>query len=265
MKCKYCDSWFAELPEDKSCPNCGASLPTVQQIEAQMIFPEPPVGAYKTYTKVGHIEIDAKGITLYRNVMFERKTVNTIPFHRISGVSFCKATGPIRGFLCVREWDRRNYPLIGKTWDAVRDETSVLFEITANEQIESIYLFLKECAEIVNKAYGADYDNGMPLGEFPGERCLMELSWEAVTIHKKTNDRGVVSRKILYSEISDIGIKMSDRFHFGCMTICVRGEPKWLEEAMKNPAADDTSFVFNTVLNDTMLRIYDFIKKQIEK
>ena len=165
MVCPYCDSVIRDLPDNHICPHCGASLALYSKIECKgqqksqlqstsrrvrgITFPNPPVGRYKD--AAGYLEVGEDGITFYRK-QFIRESKRTIRFGDIYAVSYKPGVTLNSGFLCVREWKDRNIPLVHASSDAVFDETSVYFVKSKNGIFEQIYMFLKQCEELVHSA-----------------------------------------------------------------------------------------------------------------
>ena len=165
MQCPYCDSIIRELPDNRTCPQCGAALAAyckAEHIDEQNIrceaankpaisisFPDPPVGKYKD--AAGYLEVGEGSITFYRK-HFARANARTIRFEDIFAVSYKPGVTLNSGFLCVREWKDRNIPLVQSSADAVFDETSVYFAKSKNEMFQQVYAFLKQCEEMVHSA-----------------------------------------------------------------------------------------------------------------
>lgn len=148
MICPYCDSRIGVLPDNRSCPHCGAPLATViQEQKPQRQFPVPPVGKY-LYGD-GYLEIGYDSVTIYKKQIF-RKTKRTIPFSQIAGVSFGDGQNDASGFLCVRHRQAAHLPLVTRAIDAVPDDTSVYFFARRSPEFYPVYMFLKKCADIAN-------------------------------------------------------------------------------------------------------------------
>ena len=148
MICPYCDSRVNVLPDNRSCPHCGAPLgATIREGRVVPKFPVPPVGKY-LYGD-GYLEIGYDSVTIYKKQIF-RKTIRTIPFDQISGVSFGDGQNDVAGFLCVRHRHAAHLPLVARAPDAVPDDTAIYFFARRSPEFYPIYVFLKKCADIVN-------------------------------------------------------------------------------------------------------------------
>ncbi len=163
MICPYCDSLIRELPDNRTCPQCGAPLAasfteeqknqnyahTAKEKESTLdiCFPEPPVGVYKDVA--GYLELTEDSVVFLRR-QFIRGHKRVIPYSDIYAVTYQPGVTLNCGFLCVREWKDRNIPLPSVTAEAAVDETAVYFVKAKNERFRHVYAFLKECADIVS-------------------------------------------------------------------------------------------------------------------
>ena len=161
MICPYCDSLIRELPNNRTCPQCGAPLAaswaeeqknqnhahTAKEKEStpKICFPEPPVGVYKD--GASYLELTEDSVVFFRKY-FIKGHKRIIPYSDIYAVAYEPGATFSCGFLCVREWKDRNIPLVKSSTDAVSDETSIYFIKERNQMFHNVYEFLKQCANL---------------------------------------------------------------------------------------------------------------------
>ena len=148
MICPYCDSRVDVLPDNRSCPHCGAPLGAAAQNKLQ--FPEPPLGVYKQ--TFGYMELQEHGVKFYENTWLADKINRIIPYDEIIEVAFEMAQNSKSGFLSVRGRQDKYLPIATTVWEAIQDPTSVIFGYKENERYNCAYEFLKQCADIANAA-----------------------------------------------------------------------------------------------------------------
>ena len=262
MKCDYCDSKFKEMPEDQVCPNCGATILTMEERKAMMKFPDPPVGTYKT--AAGRMEIGVESVTFYQRFLLTQK-VTTIFYNEIVAASFEKGRGLINGFLCLRDYKTRNYPLMSSCIDDSIDISGVLFYEQDNETFERLYRFFQQCANTVCDIVGniAEQDCGAPLGRFPSHFGYIEVDRDKVTIVKEDSRPSI--QVIPYQEIVEVAYQKAEKWRVGGLCISTVNHPKPIAKVLSDARLDDTSIGFGEFANDIMFKVYSFIKKQMNR
>ena len=149
MICPYCDSRIGVLPDNRSCPLCGAPLGAAAQKKPQ--FPEPPLGKYKQ--TFGYMEIQERGVKFYEKFLLSDKVNRIVPYDEIIEVAYRPAVANSQmGFLCVRGWQDRYLPIAKTYSEACDDSTAVVFGYRENRKYYQVYEFLKKCADIANAA-----------------------------------------------------------------------------------------------------------------
>ena len=148
MICPYCDSRIGVLPDNRSCPHCGAPLGVVKHRKPQ--FPEPPLGIYKGVS--GYIEIGTCSVSFSKKFPFNDRISCVVPYEDILDVALEPPTVFFAGFLCVRRWQDRQIPLARKWMESANDATSVGFHFDKRKDFLQVYEFLKQCADIANAA-----------------------------------------------------------------------------------------------------------------
>ena len=156
MICPYCDSLLKEAPESGTCPNCGAPLSReVRQAQEKqkLIFPEPPLGIYEN--QLGHhIELTKEAI------VFRTRSKLSGPLTQIKGVPYSKLVkvmirpgGILKaGYLSVLGEEDKYKLLPQRVWDAADDDATITFNRSYYQKFYKVYLFLKQCVDIVNAA-----------------------------------------------------------------------------------------------------------------
>ena len=148
MICPYCDSRIGALPDNRSCPHCGAPLGADIEKSIQML--KPPLGKYKQ--TFGYMELQKRGVKFYENSWISQEINRIIPYDEIWEVAFQLAQKSRSGFLSVRGQQDRYLPIAKTVWKAIEDQTSVTFSYKENERYARAYEFLKQCADIANAA-----------------------------------------------------------------------------------------------------------------
>ena len=255
MICPYCDSRIGVLPDNRSCPHCGAPLSAEKQNKP--IFPEPPIGVYKD--AAGYLEIGKDTVTFFRKPFF-RGYKRTIPFEEIYAVSYNPGADFCAGYLCVRQWQDRHLPMPTRVQDVVTDATGVYFKKSQNEKFYIVYTFLKQCADIADCANGDWCTQQTQLyGRYPGYYGYMEFGAQALTVYKNGFLMPETRRVIAYHEIAEVAFceaKGSDR---GGLSVRHRNDDKRIDQALRNAVTDETSIDFVFSSNDRMKKIYSFL------
>lgn len=145
MKCEYCDSYLATVPENGVCPNCGGALSALKSEH-----PLAPIGMYMgTHGRIG---MDA--MTIQKRIPGKGECIRTIPYGQIHRVFLAKATVsyfggdgfPKMGWLCIREKKDAMLPnAVGS--NAIEDETSITLSLQDNQWAEQLYVFFEKWAE----------------------------------------------------------------------------------------------------------------------
>ena len=268
MICPYCDSLIRNLPDNRTCPQCGAALGGCigekPVLKKDLVFPEPPVGVYKDVG--GYIAVEKDSITFYRHRWpFTRKTYRTIPFHEIYAVSYIAPTTVMCGAVCVRQWQDRHIPL--PTNDFSTDETSVYFAGHKAKAFMPVYHFLKQCADIVNVSSNiqALEENAGILGKYNGLWGYMELGENTVTFYKQVPLSLPVTTVIPYCEIAEVRFWKAMGCDEGCISIRRREEGKLFPVTDGDRLADGSTIGFSQACNETMRRVYDFLMDQVRE
>lgn len=156
MICPYCDSLIRDLSDNRVCPFCGAPLSQdVKQAQEKqkLVFPTPPLGIYEN--QLGHhIEITKEAI------VFRTRSELSGPLSRIRVVPYSKLVkvmirpgGILKaGYLSVLDEEDKYKLLPQRVWDAVDDDATITFNRSYYSQFYKVYLFLKQCVDIVNAA-----------------------------------------------------------------------------------------------------------------
>ena len=259
MKCEYCDSIIKPVPDNGICPNCGGVLGEEERRECEaLVFPEPPVGVYKD--AAGYLEIAQDSVTFYRNQWPIKKSIRqTIAFRDIYAVSYVEARPFMSGSLCVRQWKDRNVPMVSGA-DAVMDETSVYFRKEKNQIFYQVYLFLKQCEQIVKAAENRKQDSKTALiGKYPCFCGYMEVGEDGVLFYKKMLFAPPITRVICYDEIGEVALAEAKGKHKGALCVRKHGEGKNISKALRHAVADETTIEFSESANDQMRKIYDYL------
>ena len=144
MKCPYCDSRVSPVPDNRVCPHCGGPLGGVKELQ----FPEPPLGKYKQ--TFGFMEIQECGLRFYEKFLLSKKD-RFVPYSDLLDVYYAPCETNL-GILCIRDKRSKYLPVPNTPMEASADMTSVIFTSRENERYRIAYEFLKQCAEIANKA-----------------------------------------------------------------------------------------------------------------
>jgi len=95
------------------------------------------------------LEIGKESVTIYKNHIFKKYTT-TIPYHEISAVTFGDGQLDVAGFLCVRSTRNSTVAPVTHAGAAFRDGAAIYFPALRSEEFFPVYVFLKQCADIVN-------------------------------------------------------------------------------------------------------------------
>lgn len=135
MVCPYCDSLLEEEMNTSTCPCCGADLEVFLQRER----PAPPLGVYKQPFET--LEIQETGMRFYKKFLWI-VTDRFIPYEEVDRICFVPG-GKELGFLCVRERNAKNHPLLHTAKKSFGDPTSIAFGSYFNDNYQRIYEFLQ--------------------------------------------------------------------------------------------------------------------------
>lgn len=259
MKCDYCDSKFKEMPEDQVCPNCGATILTLEERKAIVSIPGPPTGTYDGV--YGRIDVGNRCVTFFLDIAFQKKT-EIVLYDEILKVSFIRATASQWGYLSVRDIKRKNLPLPKKATDALFDETSVCFDEQSNSAFERLYTFLLKCTQCVAEFLCVE---DTPLGRYPGTMGYLQIDEDAITISKKILYLEATVIRISYDQILNVAYQEATEGVLGGISISSRMQPKAVEHALKNTITDKTSIDFREYANDAYYKAYCFIKNKMEQ
>ena len=154
MKCPYCDSIIKVVPDSGTCPRCGGSLTVcIQKKKSQrqeLVFPEPPIGIYRFSD--GYLQIAESCVKISKTTVHHGKVNNIIPYSEIAKVNYAPGKTLKPGFLSVRTEQDKYVPDPNTTLDRIEDKGIASVHKSNNDVFCRIYLFLKECADIVNAA-----------------------------------------------------------------------------------------------------------------
>ena len=149
MKCPYCDSRVSPVPDNRVCPHCGGTLGGVER-KKKFPFPKPPLGVNKGIW--GCMQIEDQGIRFIKKPLFCEKTDSFILYEDILRVQFIPDTFWTMGLLSIRSKQDRELPFPSCLSDGISDSTSIGFYYDIDGKFRCAYEFLKQCAEIANKA-----------------------------------------------------------------------------------------------------------------
>lgn len=151
LKCEFCDSIIKIAPDSGVCPNCGGFLTEQEVVKESTLknlkFPEPPIGTYDD--ALGFVKIQKDSVVFYRRYFPKDKACVEVPFSDIYAAYHLPAGFLRLGVICIRQWENRHIP---PDRDYTTDNTLVCFGEQEEEKFMPVYLFLKECSDIVNKA-----------------------------------------------------------------------------------------------------------------
>ena len=157
MICPYCDSQLRQLTGNGTCPNCGAPLGHAfirqEQEKTEKRFPDPPLGVYHN-PRGDHMELTENAVVFRQKIGPNGSLVpvEVIPYSEVSRVTIAPGGSVIAGYLSVRGRKDKHIRLPKSTWEAAGDHASFCFGRAKYRTFYDIYLFLKQCADIVNAA-----------------------------------------------------------------------------------------------------------------
>lgn len=158
MICPYCDSLIRTLPDSRTCPQCGAPLGScieeTRKPKQKLVFPDPPIGIYRcgdVYMQFGENSVRIR--KEYPNPM---KTDRVIPFHEIVAVKYTAGESFKPGMLSIRDKGNMYVPFPSSFKESMKDSGTVVVHKRDNDEYYRIYLFLKQCADIVNAEDNAE-------------------------------------------------------------------------------------------------------------
>lgn len=143
MICPYCDSRVREVPDNRCCPNCGAPMGVVRSLEVT----EPPLGVYKQPFET--LEIQEKGLR-FRKKFLWLETDRFVPYEEVDRLCFVPG-GKELGFLCVRERNERERPLLHTAKKASVILLLLLLAAILTRGIRESMCFCKLCAKGIDK------------------------------------------------------------------------------------------------------------------
>lgn len=108
----------------------------------------------------GYMELDAQTLTVYKDTRLMPATKRMIAYDEIAEVAFCEAKGSGRGGLSIRQ--RGDDKDIAQALrNAVTDDTSIEFTVSANDRMREIYARLAEYADENNRRWTQHSSKGM--------------------------------------------------------------------------------------------------------
>ena len=135
------------------CPDCGRSL----RAKKKLNFPQPPIGRYNGEDGEALV-ITEEAVVFYKHnkylpvILADTITeVQAIPFNEIYAVYYRPLHKWNPGILSVRSVQNKLQPVATEMSVARYDNTSIHF-VRAKNNFKDVYLFLKQCADIVNAA-----------------------------------------------------------------------------------------------------------------
>ena len=154
----FCPNCGKDCGEFKFCPECGTQLEAIRNGvtvgKKELKFPPPPIGKYKS-ADGEWVEITRDAISFYKKkyfgLIYSSTKTEAIPFTEIYRVSIVPPKGIKAGILCVRGGMNKYQALATEMTVARDDSTSVYFNSPRYNTFWRIYLFLKQCADIVNE------------------------------------------------------------------------------------------------------------------
>lgn len=147
--CPYCNNWTEKLADNHVCLRCGA--PLAGQVEKKKpVLPAPPIGKYKQTGDC--MEIGKDSVKFHKYTIFRGARERIVPYNEIVAVYFTPGAEFTPGFLCVRERKDSDVPVPTSNSEAIKDDTSIIFDRFKNATFYRAYEFLKQWADIVNAA-----------------------------------------------------------------------------------------------------------------
>ena len=149
MVCEYCGRQFTQLPEDGSCPGCGAVVEEREKIR----FPKPPIGIYKNMWG-SSITIAEDAFMIHREMFSGDIRERTIPYKRLYKVYFGRNGKRRAGWISVQAWEDRYDRIADTFWRASGDRiaSTIMFDPDRVDDFTMVSDFLQQCAEIANAA-----------------------------------------------------------------------------------------------------------------
>ncbi len=146
----FCPNCGKDCGAFKFCPECGTQLcitePDYIGIRAERMFPEPPLEQINS--RLGMLELNTDSLFVSVQPPYLPLREIWIAYDEIFAVSYLPATWWRNGFLCVREWKDRHIPVPKRFLEMTSGNVTIWFEQKDNREYESVYEFLKQCAEI---------------------------------------------------------------------------------------------------------------------
>ena len=146
------------------CPDCGRQLhlPREKSPCKKTVLPKPPVGVYRE--RHNYILLDKQSLKIHRTISdyddslffnYKRPVERVIKYDEIIGAYFIEPKGFRLGRLIVRDKKDQYNPLPppkARYRELLYDGRVVLFSRVNSRMFYNVYLYLKQCADIVNAA-----------------------------------------------------------------------------------------------------------------
>ena len=265
MVCPYCDSEYRVMNVSQTCRNCGAQLPSYDELSQQrrvnsqrIVFPERPVGSYKGAGETLLVREDG--------IVFVKKD-SAVPLSEIYDVSFYPGAMSRPGFLCIRKWEQRNVPLVTESIETSKDETTIGFYLADKEKFQNVYVFLKQCADLNHAASpGWREDELLPiLGKYKGFYGSMEIRLDAVRFSKKVLFQKRTDRVIAYTEIAKVAFEKGMEKGSGGLWVRSRQDQDIPTEKPNYASVDATAIDFGFGYNERMEQVYRFLQSRAQE
>lgn len=260
MFCPCCGGKYRVTQESQTCQNCGVKLPSYDALLKQrrtnsknVVFPEPPMGNYKGGSETLLIQKDG--------VAFLKKN-KIVPFYEIYDVSYYAGEMSQQGFLCIREWEERNIPLITESVELLRDDSAIGFWLTDAEKFYSVYTFLKQCADRNHAANPGWREDGLLpiIGTYKDFYGSMEIGLDAVRFSKKVLFQKRTEHVILYKDVGKVVFEKATEKKTGGIWVRALQNRNIPIRKLNYASTDVTALDFSPSYNERMEQVYQFLQ-----
>ena len=245
----FCPNCGKDCGEFKFCPDCGTKLSgNSGKTSKKLVFPEPPIGVYRFGDD--YIQFGEYGIKICKKDLTYGTLIWSVPYEKIAVVTYTEEKNLLAGYICIRSKLNKHVPSPIKYLEAVSDKGCVIVPKRKKEIFYRLYLFLKECADIVKAAetecgeeqeenHGKALENELILpdsmiGTYYFEFGYIKLEKYGLIIHKKYYRQAAKDYCIAYDEVAAVAYvaekKLTPAF------ICVRSKQ---DEHVPCPATFD--------------------------